>query len=139
MATRSKAKAATNKTTTTEQNPDVAIIEMIKDLAELWDSTLPLDVAAMKLRCAGKFSEADESRARHDQLVYEACELEQRIARTDAHTPEGHAAKCKMVAGASFDPEDLIEIVWLLGYEAARLGLDGAMPQLLQPAYDAAA
>jgi hypothetical protein len=127
-------------TMTTTEHPDAAIFEMIAHLSKLWQSIPPLDERAVALGRAGNLSDAKELNRRSEDIVGEACGLERNIARAAAHTLEGHAAKIRAIVAANFDSEDLIEIAWLLGQEAARLGLGPTMPNLQPPtALDAAA
>ena|ERR1700722_10416823 len=124
------AKADTNNTT---NHVDASVFKKIAQVSELWRQTPELDEAQRTARRLGNLTEKKELEVRYDQIVDEACALEWEIAYTETATPDGHAAKCKSVADSNFDPEDLIEIAWALGYEAARLGLEKAMPQLTPP------
>jgi hypothetical protein len=111
-------------------NPDASLFKKIGCVADLWRQTLLLDEAQRTARRQGNLSEKKELEARHDQLVDSICSLEWEVVYTHAVTAEGHAAKIQMVAGSSFDPEDLIEIAWAFGHEAGRLGLGSEMPRL---------
>ena len=102
---------------------DAGLLADIRTLARLWRQTGPLDKLAMKLCRAGKTAESDEVDARMDRLIRQACDLERRIAITPVFTVAGYNAKVAAIVAAGFDPEDLVEITWQLGQEAARLGI----------------
>jgi hypothetical protein len=112
-------------------DPDAGLYANIRECAEQWRRALAFDAEALKALQLGNLLEAKELTKRHDQASSKASELEWNVIReTDATTADGHAAKCRMVASSGFDLEDLVEIAWLLGHEAGRLGVNKAMPSL---------
>lgn len=115
-------------------NPDAALLMKINQVAEYWRQSVSLDEQSRDARRLENHSQAKDLAGRQLRAADKADELEwQVILATDALTPEGHAAKCAMVAASGFDPDDMITIAWHLGHEAGKLGLSGAMPQLVPP------
>ena len=116
------------------QNPDAELFAKIDYCANLWHQSLALDEQVLTARRLVNLSEAKELTKRHDQAIRGASKLELEILCDTAAvvTVDGHAAKVDLVAGSSFDSEDLIAIAWALGHEAGRLGLSNTMPPALQ-------
>jgi hypothetical protein len=122
-------------TTITQKNPDVALMKLIEKYDRLSSEAAALDGYAVEARRVGDdFARADELAKRSDDACNRAWGLLWELIHRAAHTPQGHAAKVRMVAGNDFDPEDQVRIAWMLGHEAGRLGLSGAMPRLAPPA-----
>lgn len=95
-------------------NPDAALLTAIEDAKRAWrevrrrdDSDPGLDVAAAK-----------------------AIKLERQIARMPAMTIEGYNAKILSIREAEFDEDDLLAIMFRLGRDAERLGLEDEPPDL---------
>lgn len=114
----------------TTTNDDTAILAMIAKCKDLWKITADMDSRALRLRKAGKNTEAAEACRRQDLAYRQACELEWQIVRTDAATAAGHEAKFRFACGLSADAEDFIEVAYRLGHEAGRLGLE---PRAFEP------
>lgn len=114
-------------TTTTD---DATLLAMIARCDDLWADSVLLDAKAVRLRRQGRIAEADETSRRQTSVASEACELEWRTLRTRAATAAGHEAKFRFAVGASMDAEDFVEIAYLLGHEAGRLGLE---PRSFEP------
>ena len=114
--------------------PANTILELIERKNDAWRKSAKADITAIRLRKRGRAAEANRARERQTRFLREACELESKIIRSVAASPQEYKAKCRTLLKASFDPEDWIQIAWLLGHDAARLGLGNAMPERLREA-----
>jgi len=127
---------------TLETNPDAAIFEMGHRLAELDREHRKFHEASVQLRRRGQHPESDAANKLMDLISKEQCQLEWKAIYTPAATPEGHEEKLRIVdrMGFSFDRDVIAEIMWMLAYEAGRLGISDTIPQRFKRAFaDAAA
>jgi hypothetical protein len=73
--------------------------------------------------------------AKRDRLLADGAEMKARglfweLVHRNARTAEGHRAKIKMVATTEIDACDVPALLWALGTEAGRLGINTSMPIL---------
>jgi hypothetical protein len=103
---------------TTEQkdaeNLDAALLAAIEECKQFWREIGCLDDEDPGISVA-----ADK-----------AIRLERRIARMPAMTAEGYHAKIETIRKAEFDDEILLDIMFLLGRDAERLGITDNPPDL---------
>jgi hypothetical protein len=95
-------------------NPDAALLAAIEDWKQAWAEVRRLDDEAAGLEYAAT----------------RAVRLERQIARMPAITMEGYHAKVEVIRKAGFDDDLLLVIMFRLGQDAGRLGIDDDPPDL---------
>jgi hypothetical protein len=95
-------------------NPDAALLAAIEDWKQTWREVYRLDDEAPGL----------------DDAATKAVRLERKIARMPAMTVEGYHAKVEVVRAAEFDDDLLLVIMFALGRDAGRLGIEDEPPDL---------
>jgi hypothetical protein len=98
----------------TATNPDAALLAAIDDWKKAWSEVHRLDDEAPGL----------------DDAATKAVRLQRKIARMPAMTVEGYHAKIEVVRAAGFDEDLLLSIMFALGRDAGRLGIDDDPPDL---------
>jgi hypothetical protein len=98
----------------TAKNPDAALLAAIEDWKKAWSEVHRLDDEAAGL----------------DDAARKAVRLERKIARMPAMTVEGCHAKVEVVRAAELDDDLLLSIIFALGRDAGRLGIDDDPPDL---------
>jgi hypothetical protein len=96
------------------RNPDAALLAVIEDWKQAWAEVHRLDDEAPGLEYAAT----------------RAVRLERQIARMPAMTVEGYHAKVEVVRAAEFDDDLLLGIMFELGRDAGRLGIEDDPPDL---------
>ncbi len=109
--------------------PHSKLTDLLKQRDLLWRKIIPIDKRAVKARRSGKTSEADEADALIDEIANKAHAVEWEIV-TMSVTPNEFHAKLKAIARFGYDPDQLIEVAWILGHQAGQLGLSARMPTL---------
>jgi hypothetical protein len=111
--------------------PHSKLADLLKQRDLLWRKITSIDKRAVKMRRSGKSSEADEANALMEEIANRAQEIEWKIV-TVSVTSKEFRAKLKAVAAFGYDPDQLIEVAWILGHQAGQLGLSSRMPTLHQ-------
>jgi hypothetical protein len=119
------------ETEVTTKIPDTALLRLIAKHDELSNEAIKLDEESIMAGRRGEAASSAELSARSDKAFNRASALFGELVFRKPATAAGHAAKIQMIASSgSFDPEDLISVVWRLGHEAGKLGLSNTMPRL---------
>jgi hypothetical protein len=95
-------------------NPDAALLAAIEDWKQAWGEVHKLEDDAPGL----------------DDAATKAVRLERKIARMPAMTVEGYHAKVEVLRAAEFDDDLLLNIMFALGRDAGRLGIEDDPPEL---------